>query len=407
MFAAVSTDNASTPRPLRVLHIAPTPFFADRGCHIRIRNEIESLPRQQVEVTLCTYHHGRDVEGIHICRTGKIPGYTSLGVGFSPFKFPADLLLFFLVLRQTLRIRPDILHGHLHEGTLIGWCVRTLLFWRKIPLVMDVQGSLTGELASYGTFRRAPVLLKLFRLVEKVVYRLPDRFLCSSVRSRDVLVQEFGVDPALTFLMEDVVADFCSQQEVRRQDLHIPPDKKVIVYSGSLLAGKGIDTLMYLLEHLHGQRDDLFFLLIGYPVEELQAFIDRQALGSSCLLTGRLAYEQLLAHLALADLAVEPKLPASGEASGKVLHYMAAGLPVVCFATENNRRLLGDSGYFAEPGSDRSLAELVLQALADPETAQRKGNTAREMVRQRFSMAACRDLLLAHYAALREKSRNK
>ena len=29
-----------------VLHIAPTPFFADRGCHIRIRNEIEALRRE-------------------------------------------------------------------------------------------------------------------------------------------------------------------------------------------------------------------------------------------------------------------------------------------------------------------------------------------------------------------------
>ena len=58
-----SLDNAGG-HGLKVLHIAPTPFFADRGCHIRIRNEIESLRDQDVEVTLCTYHQGRDVEGI-------------------------------------------------------------------------------------------------------------------------------------------------------------------------------------------------------------------------------------------------------------------------------------------------------------------------------------------------------
>ncbi|MHB8810777.1 MAG: glycosyltransferase family 4 protein [Desulfobulbaceae bacterium] len=394
-----SPDNAGG-TPLRVLHIAPTPFFADRGCHIRIRNEIESL-RQDVEVTLCTYHQGRDVEGIRTHRIWKIPGYTSVGVGFSPFKFPADLFLFFLVLWKSIQLRPDILHGHLHEGALIGWCVRALLFWRKIALVMDVQGSLSGELASYGTFRRFPFTLKLFRLAEKVIYRLPDRFFCSSAGSRDTLVQEFHVDPATTYLLEDVVADFCGRRALSRTELHIPAGKKVIVYSGSLLAGKGIDSLKYLMTRLLGQRNDLFFLLIGYPVADMEAFVQEHELGADCLLTGRLAYEQLLAYLTMADLAVEPKLAASGEASGKTLHYMAAGLPVVCFDTDNNRSLLADSGYYAKPGSDESLAAAVVQALADQETARRKGDAGRERVRQRFSLDHCRAFLLEHYAELR------
>ena len=56
------------------LHIAPTPFFADRGCHIRIRNEIEALRDSGVRVILCTYQLGDDQEGIDIRRTARIPG---------------------------------------------------------------------------------------------------------------------------------------------------------------------------------------------------------------------------------------------------------------------------------------------------------------------------------------------
>ena len=52
------------------LHIAPTPFFADRGCHIRIRNEIEALRDSGVRVILCTYPLGADQEGIDIRRYG-------------------------------------------------------------------------------------------------------------------------------------------------------------------------------------------------------------------------------------------------------------------------------------------------------------------------------------------------
>ena len=387
-------------RRLTVLHIAPTPFFADRGCHIRIRNEIMSLAGKGVDVTLCTYHHGRDVEGIATHRIWKIPGYTSLGVGFSIFKLPADLLLFFLVLWQTLRRRPDILHGHLHEGALIGWCVRTLLFRRRIALVMDMQGSLSGELAAYGTFSGFPLLLRLFRMIEKGTYCLPDRFFCSSARSRDTLVHEFHVDSAKTFILEDVVADFCGGRMLHRGDLEIPEGKKVLVYSGSLLGGKGIDSLKHLMQRLLAERDDLFFLLIGYPVEEMAAFVAAHGLAAECLLTGRLDYEKLLAHLALADLALEPKMADGGEASGKTLHYMAAGLPVVCFDTATNRSLLGESGYYAEPGSDEALAAAVAQVLADPETARRRAQNGRERIRQYYSLNHCREFLLSHYAQL-------
>lgn len=397
------TPHSAADKALKVLHIAPTPFFADRGCHIRIRNEIVSLRGQEVEVTLCTYHQGRNVEGIDTYRIWRIPGYSSLGVGFSFFKFPADLLLFFLVLKKTIRLRPDILHGHLHEGALIGWCVRSLLFRRNIALVMDMQGSLSGELAGYGTFSRLPVLLKLFRLAEKVICHLPDRFFCSSARSRDTLVEEFGVSPEMTYLLEDVVADCCARPTLTRNDLQIPHAKKVVVYSGSLLAGKGIMSLKYLMKHLPRLRDDLFFLIIGYPVDDLASFINENGLGPVSLLTGRLEYEKLLAYLTLADLALEPKLADSAEASGKTLHYMAAGLPVVCFDTENNRRFLADCGYYAQPGSDQSLAEVVIQALDDQEGARQKGNAGRETVRQRFSMDRCRAFLLEHYSQLSKR----
>ena len=42
-------------RPLRVLHIAPTPFFSDRGCHIRIDGIVNALNRCD---TPGSPHHG-------------------------------------------------------------------------------------------------------------------------------------------------------------------------------------------------------------------------------------------------------------------------------------------------------------------------------------------------------------
>ena len=55
--------------PLRVLMVAPTPFFADRGCHVRILGEARALTQLGHQVKIVTYPLGRDMEGLDIHRT--------------------------------------------------------------------------------------------------------------------------------------------------------------------------------------------------------------------------------------------------------------------------------------------------------------------------------------------------
>ncbi len=83
-----------------VLHIAPTPFFADRGCHIRIEGIVRSLRVLDWDSVVCTYHHGYDVEGVETRRIGAIESYTQTAAGPNPWKLWADLKLLFLSMLQ-------------------------------------------------------------------------------------------------------------------------------------------------------------------------------------------------------------------------------------------------------------------------------------------------------------------
>jgi len=383
-----------------VLHLAPTPFFADRGCHIRIRNEIEALRHSPCRVLLCTYHHGRDLDGLDIRRIWPIPGYTKLDAGYSPYRFLADALLFFLALKTVWQERPVLLHCHLHEGVLIGWMVRKCFFWRSLPLIMDMQGSLSGELAAYRSFGENSLPLRLFQKVERLICRLPDFFLCSSRQSRDCLLEEFSVAPEKVLLLEDVVPDsFFAAARLDKKGL-IPAGKRVIIYTGSLLPGKGVQRLLEAMRLLCAERGDLFFLLAGYPAEAARDYAAVHHLEDSCLLPGQFSYAGLAGWLALGDVAVEPKEADAGEASGKLLHYMAAGLPTVCLDTANNRHMLGASGYFASSGDAAGLAAAIRAALADPEEARRRGKEGRRIVRDRYSSAALGRVLRQTYRSL-------
>ncbi len=81
------------PRSYRVLMIAPTSFFADYGCHVRILEETRILQKLGHQVTIATYHNGKDVEGIDIRRTLPIPWRRHYEVGSSRHKLVFDALL--------------------------------------------------------------------------------------------------------------------------------------------------------------------------------------------------------------------------------------------------------------------------------------------------------------------------
>ena len=87
----------------------------------------------------------------------------------------------------------------------------------------------------------------------------------------------------------------------------------------------------------------------------------------------------------------------SGEGSGKIVNYMGAGLPVVCFDTVNNRMILGENGFFAKPGDVNDLADSVLKALTDDETAKNIGAANRQRVYTKLSWHESGKNLIAVY----------
>ncbi len=371
-----------------ILHIGPTPFFSNRGCHIRILNEIRGLTSIGRRVILCTYGLGGDVEGLDIRRIWPIPGYTKTGAGFSLFKPLADILLFFLVLKIVWQERPAIIHGHLHEGGLIGWWVKSLLFWRNITLIMDIQGSRSGELRSYGTFKTMPLILNFFYFLERLICLMPDRIICSSQASLDFLIHSCRVSKDKLELIGDVVPSSFFQSadgDGRREELGLPADKKVVIYTGSLLPGKGVDLLVEAIETVLQKRNDTVFALIGYPLRKVRETVGRAGLAGRVVLPGEVKYGDLGTWLYAADLAVDPKQSGAGEASGKVLHYMAAGLAVVCFNTENNRVFLGDNAFYAASETASDLAAAIDWALTESESRLKYGAFCRIRAGEDFS----------------------
>ena len=351
-------------------------------------------------VVITTYHNGRNVGGLNVERIIQIPWYTKLEAGGSWHKLYLDILLLWKSVRVAVKLKPDVIHGHLHEGALIGWMTSLFTSHGRIPVIFDVQGSLSGEMEAYGLIKQKTLLFTLFIAMEKIICKLPDRLVCSSKENKYHLVSKIKVPAAkVSVLLDGIDPDFFAREsgDNLRKSLNIKKSTKVVLYTGSLLSSKGIQYLLEAIPQVLNGYQDVFFMMVGYPVKQFRAWVDNLGVGDYVHFTGKVDYFDLPAYLDMADVAVDPKLSTAGEASGKILNYMGAGLPVVCFDTLNNRDLLGASGFFANPGSAGDLAKVIIDVLSASDRSRSAGDANRRRARERFSWEVIINRLLLVY----------
>ncbi len=344
--------------------LAPTPYFADRGCHVRIYEEARALIEQGCDVRIVTYHIGRDMAGIPTYRIPQIPWYKRLTAGPSWQKPFLDLLLLFKAWSVADSFKPDIIHAHLHEGAFIGLLLKPLL---GVPLVMDFQGSLTTECRDHGFFRQGSALESLFSFIERYINGKADAIITSSTSGCTAMKREWGVpDGKVSSVIDGVDTEqfrIYPRHEARKR-LGIPEGVRLVVFLGLLNAYQGIDLLLETVAILKGQDSKAHFLVMGYPDESYRLKSHKMGLDDMVTFTGRIDYAEAAFLLSAGDLAVSPKLSLS-EANGKLFNYMACGLPTLVFDTPVNREIIGDAGVYADYGSVSDFAKCITELLAD------------------------------------------
>jgi glycosyltransferase involved in cell wall biosynthesis len=392
--------------------IASTSFFSDYGGHIRILEEARVLQKLGHQVTIVTYYLGHDLPDLEIVRTRPTPWRADYEVGSSLHKIAFDVFLGWAGLKTILRRRFDIVHGHTHEGAFIGYFLSRL---QRVPLLLDFQGSMTGEMVDHRFLDPEGPWYRWARLLELRIDQLADVIVTSSQQGALLLEREFNCSARRVYTLPDCVnLDFfrpglidAGEIAARKAALDIPPHRPVVVYLGLLTDYQGTPLLVQAARVLKQRGKDVHFLIMGFPsVAHYRRMASDLGVADRVTFTGKVPYGEAPTHLALGDIAVAPKLSAT-EGCGKILNYMAMALPTVAFDTPVSREYLGTLGVYARrTGDPTALADAIASLLNDPQRRAELGRELRARAARHFSWdRAGRRLLAIYRTVLRPRNR--
>ena len=155
---------------MKVLFLAPQPFFQERGTPIAVRLALQVLAKRGGDsIDLLTYHEGRDVQipNVAIHRIPAPRWIRDIPPGFSFKKLFCDCIMLLSALQLVWKNRAgqyELVHA-VEESVFIAWIIK-LLF--RIPYIYDMDSSIALQLTEKFPFCR--LLLPFLRFFEKITF---------------------------------------------------------------------------------------------------------------------------------------------------------------------------------------------------------------------------------------------
>ncbi|MEM9592044.1 MAG: glycosyltransferase family 4 protein, partial [Pseudomonadota bacterium] len=139
--------NTQNQQKLRILMVAPQPFFRARGTPFSVVHRIRALCEAGHQVDLVTYPFGEDVqiEGLRTVRSARPPFVKDVKIGPSVAKLFLDVPLYFATRRMLKENNYDILHSHEEAAFFSVPLARR----HGIKHVYDMHSSLPQQLRTF------------------------------------------------------------------------------------------------------------------------------------------------------------------------------------------------------------------------------------------------------------------
>ena len=388
----------------RVLLMAETYHPVLGGGEKHTRSLAAGLAHTGFTVDVITRRSSEDLaakevdQGVTIHRVGTPGKGRGKKFGMVPAAFRAA---------RQLAPRCDVL---MNGGTrVLALPARLAVAGARCALVLrpELNGELDGSLALWGRDSRdldrglvyllarfRNLLLRRTGAVVAISEAIAREAVASGFPKRKVHLIPHGID------MSEYAPVYAEEKASRRRALGLPEDKLLVIYTGRLIQGKGLETLFTAMRSLL-DRPDVHLVLVGSGAGQVISIEEklREEAGAGPLhrrvtFTGRV--DNVAAFLQASDIFAFPTLD---EALGmSAVEAQACGLPAVASRTGGVPDIIEDgvTGILVAPGDADALARGLRGLVENAELRGRYAEAARRRMQERFAI----DTMISRYAEL-------
>lgn len=385
---------------MKILVLAPHPFYQNRGTPIAVRMLLETLAAAGHQLTLLTYPEGEDIvlPSCRIIRLQQLSWVKGVKPGFSWKKLVYDYSLFFALGRLLKEEQFDLMHAVEESAFLAAFFGKKY----RIPFVYDMDSSLSHQLGE--KFLLLKPLLPIFRFLEKkVVVKAAGVIpVCKAIEE---LVMEY--DPnVLCGRLEDVsllpADDGKPIPEHARLDLE--EGTVTLLYIGNLEKYQGIDLLLDAFVLAGQQVKELRLCIIGGSDDDIESYRQKakgQGIAGKVQFVGRRPVADLHHYLHQANILVSPRSKGFNTPM-KIYSYLDSGRVTLATRMKTHTQVLDDSIAYLVEATTTSMASGLVTLATDTILREKLAVAAKERVQQEYTVEAFDRKLNRFYKTLEQ-----
>jgi glycosyltransferase involved in cell wall biosynthesis len=374
---------------MRILMVAPQPFFRPRGTPFSVLHRIRALCRLGHTVDLVTYPFGESpvIDGLTIHRSARPPLVSDVAIGPSFAKILLDLPLFRLADRLAATRRFDLLHTHEEAG----WIGQRLRRRYGLPHLYDMHSSLPQQFENFGRFNLPPVVAA-FRGLERYTLAGADAVIAICPELYHHVVAS-GYDRPLALIENtldfDIVDPTPDAIHALRRQLRLE-DSVVVLYTGTLEAYQGLGLLIDAAPAVVEQEPQATFVLVGgttEQIEKLRGLTRERGVEAAFRFVPAVPPADVVLYHRLADVLVTTRSRGTNTPL-KLYQYLRAGRAIVATDIRSHTQVLDrDTAELVLPVAEH-VASGIIRVLGDRSHAARLADAAAALAADRYSEAA-------------------
>jgi glycosyltransferase involved in cell wall biosynthesis len=392
------TDKAVAPaaamphgRALRLLLLAPQPYFQQRGTPIAVRSLLDVLAQRGYDIIVLTYPEGEDTRaaGYRIERLRRVPGIARIRPGFSVAKVVLDAAMLIRAVSLYRRFRPDVIHA-VEEASFIGLVMKRLF---GVPYVYDMDSSLAQQLVE--RYPRLAPASPVLRRLERAAVRGSVGVL-AVCRSLEDLAHEHAPGQFIRRIEDVSMVDGGAGAEVLKSTTGC--DDPIVLYVGNLEPYQGVQLLLEGFRRIAGTRPAQL-VIIGGSAADIRDYRHRirdWGLGGRIHFLGTRPLSSLGWYLGQADVVASPRTTGTNTPM-KVYSYLDSGRAVLATRLPTHTQVLDDRVACLVEPEPAAVAAGLDRLLSDPALRAELARNAGELVRQEFSREAFERKVNAFY----------